>query len=246
MRVTFRCDPMLEPYLPPPVAARLAFPDWLKDMPGSAFSPLHGTDIRTVKQCPPFVDAMSCGFVMVLPCDVIADDGGLSWDWPIPVPAADKHPRAPLSFHVPEQVTGTPLRQPDQVVVKFNSFWTIELEQGWSLLAMHPANRLDLPFRLLTGLVDADHYKDVGILFPAVWTDGEFRGVLPKGTPIAQCVPVRREPLALICESMDDTAVRAYDSVGEKLLSQRGVYRREYRARRGGSGATTREESPQR
>ena len=61
--------------------------------------------------------------------------------------------------------------------IKFNSFWTIELEEGWSLLAMHPANRLDLPFRLLTGVVDSDRFNDIGIFFPALWTDAGFSGV---------------------------------------------------------------------
>ena len=53
------------------------------------------------------------------------------------------------------------------VIVKFNSFWTIELEPGYSLFATHPVNRADLPFRLLTGLVDCDRFRDVGVLFPA-------------------------------------------------------------------------------
>ena len=63
--------------------------------------------------------------------------------------------------------------------MKFNSFWTIELEPGYSLFATHPVNRADLPFRLLTGIVDSDRFTDVGILFPAVWTDANFEGVLP-------------------------------------------------------------------
>ena len=57
------------------------------------------------------------------------------------MPSVHAHPRAPISFHVPEQVAGTPLHQPDQVLVRFNSFWTIELEPGWLLFATHPVNR---------------------------------------------------------------------------------------------------------
>ncbi|MCK2125041.1 hypothetical protein, partial [Pseudomonas sp. PNPG3] len=67
--------------------------------------------------------------------------------------------------------------------LKFNSFWTIELEPGWSLFATHPVNRDDLPFRLLSGLVDADRFHDGGINFPAVWIRPDFSGVLKRGTP---------------------------------------------------------------
>ena len=63
--------------------------------------------------------------------------------------------------------------------------------------------RLDLPSRLLSGLVDADRYHDVGILFPAVRADTGFRGMIPAGTPVAQCYPVRREALELSFVSMD-------------------------------------------
>src|SRR5258708_2558684 len=61
MRVTFKCDPALIDLLPRPRLAREAVPDWLRAMPASAFSDVDGVDVRTVKQCPPFVDAMSYG-----------------------------------------------------------------------------------------------------------------------------------------------------------------------------------------
>ena len=232
MRVIFRCDPAFAGLLPRPKPARHALPDWLRDMPRETHSPAHGMALRTVKHCPPFVDAMTHGFVIPLPCDVTVDRGALSWDWNLPTPAAAMHPRAPVSFHVPEQVAGTPLHRPGQVVVKFNSFWTIELEPGFSLFAMHPANREDLPFRLLSGLVDSDRFHDVGILFPAVWTDPSFNGTLPLGTPVAQCFPVRRETVELVFETFGTEGVARYDAGATALLTESGVYRRVFRAPR--------------
>jgi hypothetical protein len=153
MKIVFRCDPTIAHLLPKPMPAREGLPDWLKSMPRTAFSDFHGQDIRTVKQCPPFIDAMSTGFLIPLPCDVMVEAGRFSWDWPLPPLSLADHPRSPLSFHVSAQLEGSPLFQEGRPAIKFNSFWTIELEEGWSLLAMHPANRLDLPFRLLTGVV---------------------------------------------------------------------------------------------
>ena len=233
MRITFRCDPALAPYLPPPVAARSSLPDWLRQMPARAQSPLHGAEVRTLKQCPPVIDAMSYGFVIPLPCDVTVRRGALSWNWDVPVPSVHAHPRAPLSFHVPEQVVGSPLHRAGQAVVKFNSFWTVELEPGWSLFATHPANREDLPFRTLTGLVDADRFSDVGILFPALWTDRAFEGVLPRGTPVVQCFPVPRTAPELHVEPFSPDRAARYEATAQALLSTPGVYRRRYRVRRG-------------
>ena len=235
MRITFRCDPTLIDLLPRPVPAKVALPDWLRQMAPRVPSAVHQRSIRTVKQCPPFVDAMAHGFMVLLPCDVTVHDGEFSWDWPVLPLALTGHPRAPLSFHVPEQIAGSPLAHGRQAALKFNSFWTIELEAGWSLMAVHPINRADLPFRLLTGLVDADRFHDVGVNFPAVWTDQAFSGVLPRGTPVAQCYPVPREAPTLMCEAMSTEHMARYDDLATRILSGPGVYRKSYRSKRSGA-----------
>ena len=232
MNITLRCDPALIDRLPRPIPAKAALPEWLRQMAPRAASAVHRRSIRTVKQCPPFVDAMAHGFMVLLPCDVNVDNGQFSWDWPLPALAVHGHPRAPLSFHVPEQIAGSPLAQGRQVAVKFNSFWTIELEAGWSLMAVHPINRDDLPFRLVTGLVDADRFSAVGINFPAVWIDPGFSGVLLRGTPVAQCYPVPREAPTLVCEAMSPADVARYDALADRILAGPGVYRKGYRSKR--------------
>lgn len=233
MQITFRCDPTLIDLLPRPMPARQALPEWVRSMPTKAFSDVHGLHVRTVKQCPPFVDAMAHGFVIPLPCDVQVERGVLSWDWDLPPLTVEGHTRSPISFHVPAQVTGTPFHDPATAIVKFNSFWTIELDEGWSLFATHPVNRADLPFRLLTGLVDADRFNDVGIFFPAIWTRPDFSGLLAKGTPIAQCFPVPRGAPKLVFEGLTPERCERYAETTATVLSKPGVYRKRYRARRG-------------
>ena len=234
MNITFRCDPALVDLLPRPVPARSMLPEWLRQMAPRVPSALHQRKIRTVKQCPPFVDAMAHGFMILLPCDVrVAAPAEFSWDWPLPALAPSGHPRAPLSFHVPEQIAGSPLARGRHAALKFNSFWTIALEPGWSLMAVHPIHRDDLPFRLISGLVDADRFNEVGINFPAVWTDPGFSGVLPRGTPVAQCYPVPREAPTLVCEAMSEAEVRRYDELARQIMAGPGVYRRQHRGKRG-------------
>src|ERR1700755_868167 len=84
MRMIFRCDPALKKHLPRPIPARSALPDWLRQMASKAHSEIHGREIRTVKQCPPFVDAMAYGVMILLPCDVTVEGGAFSWHWDIP------------------------------------------------------------------------------------------------------------------------------------------------------------------
>ena len=229
MKVTFRCLPELEGLLPRPIPARRGLPQWLKDMPMAAHSPDAETTVKTVKKCPPFLDAMQSGFLIPLPCDIEVRDGAFEWDWR-ELPSFPRHtPRSPLSFHVAAQVVDTPLFAEDTIFIKFQNLWTIETEPGYSLLVSHPVNRLDLPFRSLTGLVDSDRYKDSYVHFPAAWTDPTFSGRLPKGTPVAQCLPVRRDQLELAFEPLAGAALERLIETQNAIATPEGTYKSRFR-----------------
>jgi hypothetical protein len=118
----------------------------------------------------------------------------------------------------------------DRYLIKFHNLWTIEAPEGYSLLFTHPVNRFDLPFTTLTGLVDCDRYHDAWIHFPAHWHDTSFSGVLPKGTPVAQCFPVKRENwVARTAVFTEEETQRAHDLTNE-IFRERSVYRRQFRA----------------
>jgi hypothetical protein len=80
--------------------------------------------------------------------------------------------------------------------------------------------------------VDSDRFYDAGINFPAIWTDPHFSGVLPKGTPIAQCFPVPRAAPDLIFEYFDGTHKTAYEKTVAEVLANPGVYRKRFRVKR--------------
>lgn len=231
MRFTVRCLPGFSSRVPAPVPARTALPDWLKAMPSTAAgAAVAGAAVRTLKHCPPLIDALGAGVLFPLAADLTVRDGALSWDWDAPRDPALPHTRSPIGLHLPEQAAGAPFRlPPDQFVVKFTNFWTVEVPDGWSVLFTHPLNREELPFRTLSGVVDCDRWRDGLVHFPALWTDPGFAGVLPAGTPVAQAIPVRREALELVVEEMDAGRVAAHRAVEEALGADPGVYRKTYR-----------------
>ena len=96
---------------------------------------------------------------------------------------------------------------------------------------MHPVNRPELPFRTLTGLVDSDRFVDAGINFPALWCDPDFDGVLPKGTPVAQCMVLRRESLELQFEAFSEAQADRYEALVAQVLAEPGVYRKQFRVK---------------
>src|SRR5712691_11013465 len=107
LSITFRCPPELEPVLPRPMPAMLGIPDWFKAMPHAAFSAVLQTEQFTLKKCPPFIDAMTYGFLLPLVTDVRVEDGTFAWDLDLPRGPIASYSRSPLDFHDNNQVAGT-------------------------------------------------------------------------------------------------------------------------------------------
>jgi len=230
MTLKFRCLPALENIAPRPFPAVLGLPDWLKAMSHAVFNPSLGMETQTVKKCPSFIDAMTFGFLIPLAVDLEVHDGEFSWNSELREGFAGGFSHSPIDFHDPSQVAGTPFFDEDRFIIKFNCFWTIEAPPGYSLLFTHPINRLDLPFTTVTGLIDSDAFHDLPLSLAARWHNANFNGVLPKGTPVAQCLPIKRESWAgdFAAMSEDDTT-RLLD-MKKALLRETGVYRRQFRA----------------
>lgn len=225
MKIQFRCLPELEETLPPPLPSGRALPDWLSGMSMETDTGTFGAD-RTVKQCMPFIDAMTQGFVIPLPCDIQVEGGRFSWDWP--------YAESPLAFHFASQVADTPLDEDGMSVLKFINFWAIQTEPGVSILFVHPLNRTDLPFRTLSGLVDTDQFAHLPVHFPAQWTDPEFEGTLPQGTPIAHCIPVRREPFDIQTGAFSPDDAGAVAKLKRDVAATPGFYKAQFRGARDG------------
>ncbi|MHC0053469.1 hypothetical protein [Actibacterium sp. D379-3] len=230
MKITARCHPLLEPLLPKPVPAAKALPDWLRDMPSEvAAETLGGAPVRTLKHCPPFIDALSLGLMIPLATDLHIAGGEISWDWDPPIIPDAPITRAPVGLHAPEQATGMPIALNGQMVLKFTNFWTLEAPEGTSLLFTHPFNRADLPFQTLSGVVDCDLFRLGYVHFPALWTDPGFTGTLPRGTPVAQIVPIPRAPVTLETSALKTGEIAESRAIQEALHSETGVYRRKFR-----------------
>lgn len=198
-------------------------------MPAAAFSAFLTGEFDTVKRCPPFVDAMRAGFLIPLMCDLRVENGEFSWDNDLPLVGSVRAERSPIGFHDSSQVYGSPLYEEGRSIIKFHNIWTIEAPEGYALLFTHPVNHFHLPFRTLTGLVDSDRYQDAWVHFPAHWCDESFSGVLPKGTPVAQCIPVKREEWAVELGTLDEDRSQRVHNLLSDLERERGVYRRHFR-----------------
>lgn len=142
-----------------------------------------------LKKCVPYLDSLISGYAITLPFDLYVkqeEDGSLSFKW--------DGPDSLRSFIMERpEVLGSTMPRPAGHLknhLVWSGVWGVKTPKNWSLLVTHPLNRFDLPFTTTSALMDSDEFFGSGNI-PFFLKEG-FTGVIPKGTPIAQLIPVKR------------------------------------------------------
>jgi hypothetical protein len=170
-----------------PQPASKLIPTWYKDTVsyvGGVKKPTgDGKTDPTIKRCMPVFDALTAGYIISSPADVYVSikDGQQYFEW------AALHL---INFHPIEQAPNHPLKN-GYYYPKWNNPWSIKTPKGYSVLVVQPMHRGSV-FTILPGIVDTDSYTPP-ISFPMVINDPLFEGLIPKGTPIAQIIPFKRD-----------------------------------------------------
>jgi hypothetical protein len=175
------------PEVEEPKPASMFIPEWYKNVQsyinGKKIPDGAGNTQATIKKCMPVFDAITAGYIITLPADVYVSlkDGVQNFEW---------SNFNLVSFHPVEQAPEHPARKPHQYP-KWNNPWSIQTPKGYSVLFVQPMHRESV-FTILPGIVDTDEYASP-VNFPFVINDSNFEGFIPKGTPIAQVIPFKRE-----------------------------------------------------
>lgn len=185
---------------PKPTPAIQNLPKWFRDMPrfyGSygKDSP-HVRDWGTVRDCPAVSDLMTAGYMLHLPCDVFIDatgdeivfDSGTFGN-------ASRIKDAGFEFMYLHEIEATKGYQSafdfHPQSLKWQTYWGITTDEGYSTLFCHPFHRTDLPFYMASAIVDTDKF---GTRNPyAFFIKKGFKGTIQRGTPMLQVIPFKRE-----------------------------------------------------
>jgi hypothetical protein len=136
------------------------------------------------KMCMPFLDSLTAGYYYLLEDDLLvelSEDGRPILSWASDVMILDKRPT--IELPVPDNC------HPIHYGWRMN--WYYETPPGYSVLITHPMNRHDLPFYTMSGIVESDIW---GLpVFTAFFLKRGFQGIIPKGTPIFQIIPFKRD-----------------------------------------------------
>jgi len=170
--------------------AKKHIPDWYKKISkwkdGEIFS-LEKSFQHTVKQCMPFLESFTIGYMITLPYDLyVKNNNGLPFlTWVAGVTDPPKW-RAEVS-----DINIIPLgHAPIEYI--WDCCVSYKVSKGYSILFTHPLNRHDLPFTTLTSVIDGGFTVSPHGNVPFYIKEG-FEGIIPQGTPIAQLIPFRQE-----------------------------------------------------
>ena len=166
----------------------------------------------TVKRCVPFLDALTNGFIIPLwaECRVVATNGNINIQFPQNLAMAES-----VSNHSFDQIKGHPLSESKYgtIPLKWINPWGIETPKGYSCLITSPLNHMQTKFKILDGIVDTDSYYNQ-INFPFIWTGGDGDFTFPKGMPLVQVIPFKRQSYTSKVVETDD---RKHSIVSAKL-----------------------------
>ena len=164
-------------------------PEWYKEVPrwknNEVFDLEKGFN-KTIKQCMPFLDSLTTGYMIVLPNDLYVKNNNGA---PLIIWSGAEFP--PTSR---DSVADLNLVPAGHYPLEFA--WSTGVANviplGYSMLFTHPLNRHDLPFTTLSGIVDGGL-----VMYPVgsipFYVKEKFEGIIPKGTPIMQVIPFRQE-----------------------------------------------------
>lgn len=142
-----------------------------------------GVTNATIKKCMPVFDAITAGYIITSPADVFVTikDNEQYFEWSS-LDLIGFHPLWQNPLHPDKNEHAYP---------KWHNPWAIKTPKGYSTLFTQPMHR-DSLFTVLPGIVDTDTYTSP-VNIPFVIKDRNFEGLIPKGTPIVQIIPFKRE-----------------------------------------------------
>jgi hypothetical protein len=175
-----------------------------------------------LKTCVPFLDAMVSGYALVVPFDIYVgktENGDLDIKWNAPQGwenFVEERPRQ--SGSTMPRPAG---HAPNHMV--WSGRWGIKAPRGYSVLVTHPLNRQDLPFTTSSAIMDSDKFFGNGNI--PFFIKEDFVGVIEKGTPFAQIIPIKRKRWKMIYNPALKDAIQKH---GHDVRKKEGTYKKKY------------------
>jgi hypothetical protein len=209
---------------PPPISAQETAPSWYKAQP-SSFSK-EGEDRNanlTIKKCLPIFDAMTMGYLLLMPVDLYINTKNEQVEWRVDEEFSSIKDIL-ISWHSSEQVSHYPSKPNIYVnnLLRIMPMWMTKTPEGYSTLFMPPIHQSNIPIKAVEAVIDTDRFlpSSRNVFF----LEKDFEGVIKQGTPIVQVIPFKREAWKMSL-GVDKNAEQVLDQRKRKNVFHPNGYR---------------------
>jgi hypothetical protein len=205
-----------------PKPAKNYFPDWIKSVPLYANNKMEidmfGNANVTLKGCMPFLDTFTSGYIQETWCDIYVDvQEKYEYRFAGGPEIMEHRPQEKQHYPAPEGYARQEFtwKQP----------WIPQLPSGYSMLYVQPFNRYDLPFLNLSAIIDNDTFYMENNTNHPFFIKENFKGIIPKGTPYMQMIPIKRDAWESSFKSYDEMLSLSVRKIRQFFI---GGYRKLY------------------
>lgn len=142
----------------------------------------------TVKSCIPVFDTLSMGYIQSTWTDIYIEQNENEILY--------RYASGPEIVSIRNQVVRQKLPAPigcTDIMFDWKRYWIPKTPRGYSCMYIHPMYHNDLPFVTMPGIIDSDVWNGPGLNSPNFFIKKGFNGIIPKGTPMYQIIPFKRE-----------------------------------------------------
>lgn len=230
--IEFLCESENFNAIPPPLPASKVIPEWYKNLPPVDLGVYSaGVEGVTIKRCMPFMTAMTEGWIVFTPADIrveLSENGHRA-------STGQGYPVTLVEPHYPFQYAGAPFGE--KVILKIQTQWVLRTAPGWSALVTQPFNRPDNGIHPLTGIIDADTFTQQ-ITPPLYFTREDGLFTIPKGTPLVQVIPFKRQAAPGVVRVASHNEIVTFARQGRAIVGETGWYRKHAHVKRSPPSAT--------
>jgi hypothetical protein len=198
-----------------PIPTKLNIPEWYKKLEHTVLN-------KTIKGCMPFLDTLTCGYLLKMPQDFYVKHNvdnknekgeefkdsfqtyGLH-DMSHLLSAKSVNLNSGFDNHPIKQLEGSPFIEKNKNLpfYKILNPWKIKTPKGYSCLFVPPLNNSDDRFSIIPGIVDTDTFPNE-INFPIIINGDKYPVLeteIKKGTPYVQIIPFKRDSWKMTTKS---------------------------------------------
>jgi len=211
-----------------PKPAHNYVPQWYKDSKSFFNSNSISFDknlnmTKTAKLCIPILDSITAGYIQETWSDIYIEksENGIRYvfaDSSVPM-FSSRDKRTIQNMPIPLGHLDT--------LFHWNRVWSPKVPKGYSVLFQHPPYRDDLPFTSVSGIIDSDEFVLNGKI--GFFIKEGFYGVIPKGTPMYQMIPIKRDSWESSSKIINENEKDSWQKMASNITSVfTGGYKKNY------------------